>query len=256
MTEHSETGFYCYVATPYNAAGDVDVDVLHDYVDEMITAEVDGITCVASTCDGPYLTERERRLVVETVGKAVGGRVGLNVGVAAVSTRQVVEYARHARDHGATNLMIEMQQYLPISFDAMRRHYEDIAAAVDLPIRLYNLPIPTRIDLLPSMVRDLSAIEAIRSVKDASGDATRLTQIRAACGDRLTLFCGLHFNLLEGMRAKAEGWEVTLHPLFARPVVQLYRQVAMDPWSESSRAAFMRWSPLFLFFRQLLIKRA
>ena len=94
-------GFYAYLATPYDAKGDVDVGVLKEYVTEVLRFGVDGVTCIASTCEGPYLTESERQLVAETVGDAVGGRARLNIGVGALSTRQVIEYAKHARDAGA-----------------------------------------------------------------------------------------------------------------------------------------------------------
>ena len=53
-------------------------------------------------------------------------------GVGALSTRQVIAYARQAKDAGATSLMLEMQQFFPISFDAAYQHYADVAAAVEL----------------------------------------------------------------------------------------------------------------------------
>jgi len=243
-------GFYCYLATPFDAAGAVDTGLIPDYVDEMIRAGVDGVTCVASTCEGPYLSDDERRTLIASVGAAVAGRTGLNVGVSAVSTKQVIENAKHAQDHGATCLMIEMQQYFPITAAGIYRHYAEIAEAVTLPIRLYNLPVPTRVDLTPSTICKLGSIAAIRSVKDASGEVERLQQIREACGDRFTLYCGLHFQLLEGMRMGADGWEVMLHPLIAPDLVRLFRTVSAAPDSSASAAHFARWLPVFRFFRQ------
>lgn len=243
-------GLYCYLATPFDAAGAVNTGLIPDYVDEMIRAGVDGVTCVASTCEGPYLSDDERRTLIASVGAAVNGRTGLNVGVSAASTKQVIENAKHAQDHGATCLMIEMQQYFPITAAGIYRHYAEIAEAVALPIRLYNLPVPTRVDMSPSTICKLGSITAIRSVKDASGEVERLQQIREACGDRFTLYCGLHFQLLEGMRMGADGWEVMLHPLIAPDLVRLFRTVSAAPDSNASAAHFARWLPVFRFFRQ------
>ncbi|MGE0316024.1 MAG: dihydrodipicolinate synthase family protein [Lautropia sp.] len=243
-------GFFAYLATPFDAGGDVDLDTLARYTEQIVSAGVDGITCVASTCEGPYLTEPERRAVVETVARACAGRVRLNVGVGAFATRQVIEHAAHARAAGATSLMIEMQQYFPIPPARIAEHYRRIAAAVDLPIRLYNLPVPTRVDLEPEAIRDLSDIDAIGSVKDASGDVERLRRIRELCGGRFTRYCGLHFQLLDGMRLGAQGWEVMLHPLIAAPLVALYRELRADPFGERGAEAFARWQPLFGFFRR------
>jgi 4-hydroxy-tetrahydrodipicolinate synthase len=146
--------------------------------------------------------------------------------------------------------MLEMQQYFPVSFEAVQRHYEAVAAAVPLPIRLYNLPLPTRFDFTPDRIAAMGSISGIQSVKEASGDATRLRDIRSLCGDRYNLHCGLHFQALDGLRFGADGWEVMLHPLIAKRCVELYRALKEDPWSNKAEAMFRRIEPLFHFFRQ------
>ncbi len=243
-------GIYCYVATPYDSKGNVDAGILADYVSDILRAGVDGITCLASTCEGPYLTERERRAVAETVGKAVAGRVNLNIGVGALSTRQVIEYAKHAKESGATCLMLEMQQYFPVSFEDAYRHYADVAAAVALPIRLYNLTLPTRFDFTPERISAMASIGAIRSVKEASGDVARIRDIKALCGDRFGVHCGFHFQAVDGFRFGAIGWEIMLHPVIAKPCVDLYRMLRADPWSAQAQALYRRLEPLFYFFKQ------
>ena len=243
-------GLYSYLATPYDAKGNVDAGVLKDYVAAILDAGVTGVTCLASTCEGPYLTEQERRLVAKTVGKAVGKRARLNVGVGAVSTRQAIEYAKAARDSGATSLMLEMQQYFPVSFEAAYRHYSDVAEAVPLPIRLYNLPLPTRFDFTPDRVAAMAGISAIHSVKEASGEVARIRDIKSLCGDRFKVHCGFHFQALDGFRHGAAGWEVMLHPLISKPCVELHGHLARDPWAAKGQRLFQKLEPLFHFFRQ------
>lgn len=242
-------GFFAYVVTPYDEKGDVDVDTLRRYVAAVMQAGVDGITCIASTCEGPYLTREERRLVATTVGHAVGGRTSLNVGIGAVSTRQAIEYAKEAQDCGATSLMLEMQQYFQIGFEDAYRHYETIANAVPVPIRLYNLVAPTRFDFTPKRIANMVDIGQIRSIKEASGDVTRIRDIRALCGNRFNLFCGFHYQCLDAFRLGAVGWEVMLHPLIAGPCMELYRAVKADAWGEHAERLFRRLQPLFDFFR-------
>lgn len=243
-------GFYAYLATPYDAKGDVDVGVLKEYVTEVLRFGVDGVTCIASTCEGPYLTESERQLVAETVGDAVGGRARLNIGVGALSTRQVIEYAKHARDAGATSLMLEMQQFFPVTFEAAYRHYAEVGEAVELPIRLYNLTLPTHFDFTPERVAAMAAIPAIHSVKEASGDVTRIRDIKALCGERYRVHVGFHFQAVDGFRFGGVGWEVMLHPLIARPCVELYKLLRADPWSPQAEALYHKLVPLFYFFKQ------
>ncbi len=224
-------GLHFYVVTPYDEHGDVETGVLDEYLTEIARSGVTGVTCIASTCEGPYLTDAERGLVVDTIGKRIGGRIELNVGVGALSTRQAIEYAQHARDAGATCLMLDMPQYFPITFEAAYRHYEAVANVVPLPIRLYNITLPTRFDFTPERVLAMADIAAIHSIKDASGDVTRLRDIRMLCGDRFALHCGLHFQALDGFRLGADGWEVMTHPVITQDLIDLHEALRADPWS-------------------------
>ena len=243
-------GLYAYVVTPYDKRGDVDLGLLAAYVRAIVEAGVAGVTCLASTCEGPYLTDGERELVARTVGSAVAGRTRLNIGVGGLSTRQVIENAKRAEDAGATSIMLEMQQYFPVTFEAAYRHYEAVGRAVPLPIRLYNLPLPTRFDFTPDRLAIMADIAAIQSVKEASGEVARLRDIRALCGTRYRLHCGLHFQALDGFRHGADGWEVMLHPLIAKACIGLHQALETDPWSARAEAEYRRLEPLFHFFRQ------
>lgn len=245
-----EGGLYCYLATPYDTRGDIDTGLLAEYTSEIVRSGVAGVTCVASTCEGPYLTEAERALVVDTVGKAVGGRTKMNAGIGAISTRQAIANAKYARDAGATSLMLEMQQYFPVSFDVVYQHYEMVADAVDLPIRLYNLPLPTHFDFAPTQIFTMGGIAAIASVKEASGIVSRLRDIRSLCGGRFKLYCGFHYQALDGFRFGADGWEVMMHPAIVGHLVALYNELRADPWSAASAKCYGQLEALFYFFKQ------
>lgn len=243
-------GLYCYLATPYNMKGDVDAGLLAEYASEIVRSGVTGVTCVASTCEGPYLSDAERNLVLDTVGKAVGGRVKINAGIAAISTRQAIANAMRAKDAGATSLMLEMQQYFPVTFDVAYKHYEMIADAVDMPIRLYNLPVPTHFDFVPKHIFMMGSIAAIASIKEASGDVRRLRDIRSLCGDRFSVYCGFHYQALDGFRFGADGWEVMMHPKIADHLTSLYAQLSEDPWSQAAEKLYGRLQALFYFFKE------
>jgi len=242
-------GIYCYLMTPFDAKGDIQIPLLSDYAAAMIEAGVDGLTCIASTCEGPYLTEKERHLVTSTVGRVAAGRVAVNIGIGAISTRQAIEYAKQARDCGATSLMLEMQQYFPIGFDEAYRHYEEIANAVPLEICLYNIPGTTRFDFTPDLIARMASIKCIQSVKEASGDVTRIRDIKALSGDRFNLFCGFHYQILDAMRVGAVGWEAGMHPKIANSCIALFRAAAKNPDSEQARKLYQRLEPLFYFFK-------
>ena len=106
-------GLYCYLITPFDDQGDVDHAVLERYTDDIITGGAEGVTCIASTTEGVFLTEAERLAVVKTVCDTTASRVPVNVAIGDFSTRQVMHWAEHAQTAGASTLMLEMQTYLP-----------------------------------------------------------------------------------------------------------------------------------------------
>jgi 4-hydroxy-tetrahydrodipicolinate synthase len=242
-------GLYCYLITPFDHNGAVDHGVLERYVDAIIEGGADGLTCVASTTEGPYLTERERFDVVNTVCATCNGRVPINVGIGALSTTQSLYYSEHAQKAGAATMMLEMQTYLPtISSDAAHQHYQDVANSSDIPLRLYNIPSATRFDMSPAQIAEMMDIEGIDSVKDATGIATRVRDIKNLCGDRFSLYCGLHYVALESYQYGAIGWEGAFHPLFTKDIVTLHRTLRNQDFINGAKL-FERLEPLFTFFK-------
>ena len=245
----SDQGIYCYVMTPFAKNGDVDLGALKAYVETIIQSGVDGLTCIASTCEGAYLSEQERFDVAEVVCKIAGGRVRVNVGAGAISTRQAIRYAKHAEHCGATALMVDMQTYFPVTMDEAYRHFSAIAESVTIPIRLYNIPAPNKFDFTPERLVHMASISRITSIKEASGDVNRVRDIKALCRSRFAIFCGFHYMVLDAFRLGAVGWEAGLHPLIARPCVDLYRAVAVERDAAKSERLFQQLLPLFTLFR-------
>jgi 4-hydroxy-tetrahydrodipicolinate synthase len=247
-TGPNDHGIYFYVMTPFAKNGDVDLGALKAYVETIIQSGVDGLTCIASTCEGSYLSEQERFDVAEVVCKTAGGRVHVNVGAGAISTRQAMRYAKQAEDSGANGLMVDMQTYFPVTLDEAYRHYTAIAESVSIPIRLYNIPAPNKFDFTPERLVQMASISRITSIKEASGDVNRVRHIKALCGSRFAIFCGFHHLVLEAFRLGAVGWEAGLHPLIARPCVDLYRALAVERDTPKSERLFQRLLPLFTVF--------
>lgn len=243
-------GLFAYLLTPYDAQENVDAGALRRCVEALQESGIAGLTCLASTTDGPFLDDREHVAVLDTIAEVRAPGIGLTVGVGAASTRQAIERGLRARERGASSLILEVQPYFPLVEAAIEDHYGEVGERVGLPIRIYNLPGAGRPDFDPELIGRLSRLPGVTSVKDASGDADRIRQIRALARAGTVIHCGLHFQLLDGMRLGADGWEVALHPGFAAPMVELYRRVREDPWGAEAADRFQAWVPLLRLFRQ------
>jgi len=69
-------------------------------------------------------------------------------------------------------------------------HYKAIAEAVDIPQILYNVPGRTACDMLPETVGRLSHIANIVGVKEATGDLSRVKEIRDLTGADFAIYTG------------------------------------------------------------------
>jgi uncharacterized membrane protein len=59
------------------------------------------------------------------------------------------------------------------------KHYEALAASVDLPAILYNVPSRTGVDIMAKTACELAKIENIVAIKEATGDVSRAADIIA-----------------------------------------------------------------------------
>ena len=98
-------GVYAIPPTPFTDDDRVDEASLRRCVDFCVENGADGIVAPVNASEGPFLTDGERRRVVEIVVEQTNRRVPVVAGVSAQSTRASVEYARQAEEAGADSVM-------------------------------------------------------------------------------------------------------------------------------------------------------
>jgi 2-dehydro-3-deoxy-D-pentonate aldolase len=145
------------MVTPFDDRGEVDLVATEAVVERFIEAGVDGISPLGSTGEASHLTSEERKRFIEDVTRIVGGRVPLVVGVGAAGTSEAVELARHAESVGVDAVLIVSPFYWKVGEEGLFRHFAAVAAAVEIPVLIYNLPMLTGIDLSPSLIARIAA---------------------------------------------------------------------------------------------------
>ena len=61
---------------------------------------------------------------------------------------------------------------------------------MNIPIVLYNVPSRTGVNIAPSTAYQLSKIENIVAIKEASWNISQIAEIKALCGDELEIYSG------------------------------------------------------------------
>ncbi len=180
-------GIFIIPVTPFDKEGKLDVDSLKKEVDFCIQSRVHGIVVPVGASEFSFLSDNERKEVIETVIQQVNGKVPVVAGIAAPCKELVVPSAKHANDAGA-DAVIALPPYIAkANYAEMRDYYKAIAEAVDIPIFIQNGSPPQGSALTPDFICKLaSEIGEIEYVKEETPPAgPRIANIIRKCGSNL-----------------------------------------------------------------------
>ena len=109
------------------------------------------------------------------------------------------------RDSGVAGCLSVVPYYNKPTQEGMYQHFKAIAECTDLPQILYNVPGRTGSDMKPETVARLAQIKNIVGIKEATGDVSRVTKIKALAGQDFIVLSGDDATSLEAMKLGAEG---------------------------------------------------
>ncbi len=184
------TGSIVALVTPMNADGSVDWENLDRLVDFHVKEGTDAIVAVGTTGESATLETDEHVAVIERVVKTAAGRRPVIAGTGANNTSEAIELTQEAKRVGADACLLVTPYYNKPPQRGLIKHHEAVAAAVDIPQWLYNVPGRTGIDMLPETIAELAKVPQITAVKEATGDMDRARQLIDLVGDQLAVYSG------------------------------------------------------------------
>jgi 4-hydroxy-tetrahydrodipicolinate synthase len=212
MKEIDLRGIIPALVTPMNNDGEIDLPALKRYVQWLADQGPVALAVNVDTGEGPHLTADEKRQTLETVAEAVAGKCMVVGGVAGPSTAQGVANARAAQAAGSDALLVfPIPAYLgqPLSPEVPYRYHAAIAEAVDLPLILFQLqPALGGVLFSTEILHKLITIPSVVAIKEASFDAMRFLQVKAAlesASRKITFLTGNDNFICESLILGAEG---------------------------------------------------
>jgi len=193
------------LVTPMLDDGSVDDEALAALVEFHVEAGTDAIVAVGTSGESATLTVPEHTVVIAHVVRHVRGRIPVIAGTGANATAEAIELTRHARTAGADACLLVTPYYNKPTQEGLYRHYEAIAAAVDVPQILYNVPGRTAIDMAPATTARLSRLDNIIGIKEAHGGAERIAEHVAGCRDGFMVVTGDDASAMESCLAGGKG---------------------------------------------------
>ena len=166
------------LVTPMEQDGNISWQSLFDLIDWHIDSGTSAIVSVGTTGESATLDAAEHIQVIEQSVNHSAGRIPIIAGTGANSTKEAMYLTSAAKEAGASAVLLVTPYYNRPTQKGLIEHYSEIASEVDIPQILYNVPTRTACDLLPETVADLSKIENIVGIKEASPDPERLSQLK------------------------------------------------------------------------------
>ncbi|MGB7816149.1 MAG: 4-hydroxy-tetrahydrodipicolinate synthase [Methylotenera sp.] len=165
------------IVTPMFDDGGLDLDALRALIDFHVNAGTNGIVIVGTTGESPTVDVNEHCLLIQTTVEYVNGRIAVIAGTGANSTSEAIELTAKAKALGVDACLLVAPYYNKPTQEGLYQHYAAIAAAVDIPQILYNVPGRTGCDIANDTVLRLAKIKNIVGIKDATGSIERGTDL-------------------------------------------------------------------------------
>lgn len=244
------TGTYTAIVTPFRD-GKIDEPALQRLIKMQIKGGVDGIVPVGTTGESATLDYEEHIRVVALSVKFAAGKTKVIAGTGGNSTKEAIYLTQEAEKVGADASLQVAPYYNKPTQEGVFQHFREVARNTKLPLILYSIPGRCGIEIAVDTVKRLASdCKNIVSIKEAGGNADRVSQLRAALGPKFTILCGDDSLTLPFMSVGAVGVVSVASNIIPRQVSQMVKAFA----SGKAAAALKLHEKFYPIFKDLFIE--
>ncbi len=244
------TGTYTAIVTPFKD-GKVDELTFERLVRAQNKGGVDGIVPVGTTGESPTLSFEEHIYVIELAIKFAAGKIRVLAGTGGNSTDEAIYLTIAAERAGATGSLQVAPYYNKPTQEGLFQHFRAIAYATKLPIVLYSIPGRCGVEIgLDTVKRLARQCKNIVGIKEAGGNADRVSQLRASLGLKFTILSGDDSLTLPFMAVGAQGVVSVASNIIPREVAHMVRAFAIGKPS----VALKLHDKFYPLFKELFIE--
>lgn len=244
MSQHSWSGVFPAVTTPFHADLSIDFKALEAHLEVLLDSGVKGFVMMGSLGENLALTWDEKFEILKAAKRVANGKVPVLSGVAETSSNQAALYTQKCAAIGIDGIMLMPAMVYRADSDEALAHYRTVAKATDLDILIYNNPIAYHVDLTPEHLEILcNESDKFVAIKESAGDVRRITDVRNKIGERLTIFAGVDDLALESVFLGATGWVAGIGLAFPYENQRLWELAMAGKWDEA-RELYRWYTPL------------
>jgi 4-hydroxy-tetrahydrodipicolinate synthase len=177
------------MATPFGPDGALDLDGAARLARHLVEHASEALVVAGTTGEGATLSDEEKAHLVRAVSEAV--TVPVIAGAGTNDTRHSVELTRLAAEAGAAAILAVTPYYNRPSQAGIDAHFRAVAAATELPVMLYDIPVRTGRKVSTDTILGLArSVPNVVAVKDAAGDVAASARLLAEAPAGFELYSG------------------------------------------------------------------
>ena len=151
----------------------VDYTSLNKIISYLINNGSNGLVPCGTTGESPTLSHEEHKEIIEETIRITDKRIPIIAGTGSNNTAEAIDYTKHAESCGSDAALVVTPYYNKPTQKGLYSHFEKIAKSVKIPIIIYNIPGRSIVDMTIETMVQLSKINNIIGVKDATNDLFR-----------------------------------------------------------------------------------
>lgn len=163
---------------------------LGNLINSQIEQGINALVVCGTTGESATMSTDEKKDVMKFSISSVNARVPVILGTGSNNTKTAIENSTYAEKIGADAILVVTPYYNKTTQKGLVAHFTAIANSTNLPIILYNVPSRTGVNISPETCFELSKIDNIVAIKEASGNISQVAQIAHLCGDNLAIYSG------------------------------------------------------------------
>ena len=177
------------IITPFTEDG-VNFEEFGKMIEFQIENGADAIIVCGTTGESSTMTLEERKETIKFAVEKANKRVPIIAGTGGNCTANVIEMTKFAESIGVDAALVVTPYYNKTTQAGLIEHYKVVAGATKLPIILYSVSSRTGVNINPETCLELSKIENIVAIKEASGNLSQVAEIANLCGEELNIYSG------------------------------------------------------------------
>ena len=190
----------------YDDHGVVSPERVQAFARHLLAQGVQGLYVNGSSGECIYLGVEERKVILENVMAAVGGKMVIIAHVACNNTQDSMELARHAEKLGVDAIAAIPPIYFRLSEAAIAKYWNDISsAAPNTDFVIYNIPQLAGVALTIPLLHEMMKNPRVVAVKNSSMPVQDIQMFLDAGQGKLTVFNGPDEQLIAGRMMGAAG---------------------------------------------------